>query len=30
MAEMAVDNLLAGLRGEEMPHQVNVVTPRAP
>jgi len=30
MADMAVDNLLAGLRGEEMPHQVNVVTPRAP
>jgi glyoxylate reductase len=28
MAEMAVDNLLAGLRGEEMPHQVNEVTPR--
>jgi glyoxylate reductase len=28
MAEMAVDNLLAGLRGEEMPHQVNKVTPR--
>jgi hypothetical protein len=25
---MAVDNLLAGLRGEEMPHQVNKVTPR--
>jgi len=23
MAEMAVDNLLAGLRGEQMPHQVN-------
>jgi glyoxylate reductase len=23
MAEMAVDNLLAGLRGERMPHQVN-------
>jgi glyoxylate reductase len=28
MADMAVDNLLAGLRGEEMPHQVNEVTPR--
>jgi glyoxylate reductase len=25
MAEMAVDNLLAGLRGERMPHQVNEV-----
>ena len=23
MAEMAVDNLLAGLRGERMPNQVN-------
>ena len=23
MADMAVDNLLAGLRGERMPHQVN-------
>jgi glyoxylate reductase len=30
MAEMAVDNLLAGLRGERMPHQVNEVTPPAP
>jgi glyoxylate reductase len=30
MADMAVDNLLAGLRGERMPHQVNDVTPRAP
>jgi lactate dehydrogenase-like 2-hydroxyacid dehydrogenase len=30
MAEMAVDNLLAGLRAERMPHQVNEVTPRAP
>jgi glyoxylate reductase len=30
MAEMAVDNLLAGLRGERMPHQVNEVTPRSP
>jgi len=30
MADMAVDNLLAGLRGEAMPHQVNTVTPRAP
>jgi glyoxylate reductase len=28
MAEMAVDNLLAGLRGEGMPHQVNEVSPR--
>ena len=25
MADMAVDNLLAGLRGERMPHQVNEV-----
>jgi glyoxylate reductase len=30
MADMAVDNLLAGLRGEAMPHQVNEVTPRSP
>jgi glyoxylate reductase len=30
MADMAVDNLLAGLRGEPMPHQVNEVTPRSP
>jgi glyoxylate reductase len=30
MADMAVDNLLAGLRGERMPHQVNDVTPQAP
>jgi glyoxylate reductase len=30
MADMAVDNLLAGLRGNRMPHQVNEVTPRAP
>jgi hypothetical protein len=25
MADMAADNLLAGLRGEPMPHQVNEV-----
>jgi glyoxylate reductase len=30
MADMAVDNLMAGLRGEPMPHQVNEVTPRSP
>jgi hypothetical protein len=31
MADMAVDNLLAGLRGEPMPNQVNAgVTPPAP
>jgi glyoxylate reductase len=30
MADMAVDNLLAGLRGEPMPHQVTAPTRRAP